>query len=294
MEPEHTALTSSCQDRNTTTFIIPGEVFPTRYRSTAHGISAASGKFGAIIAQIMAFKLRVLSSLPRLELSADRAFPLLLPFRPRHWAYYTITTSLPLYSPAPARHNLLCLRTRHRQEGPRRLEPLGPSRHPDLRPVHAPRPHRLDLGDSGDEGQVARGALRRRPGQLPPARRRRSRRPRSCLGSHHSFFYNRSVPLLLPISSCRGVVLCSFVLFWTSRVTFGLITFAPSAKRSFQRLFRAHSSWICLWERCAAYRILPRARGREKSPLCSAKSLALPRSRQSTSRWTLCSQWQME
>ncbi|CAG8558017.1 16427_t:CDS:2 [Dentiscutata heterogama] len=37
---------------NTTTFIIPGEVFPTRYRSTGHGISAASGKLGAIIAQI--------------------------------------------------------------------------------------------------------------------------------------------------------------------------------------------------------------------------------------------------
>lgn len=37
---------------NTTTFIIPGEVFPTRYRSTAHGISAASGKVGAIIAQM--------------------------------------------------------------------------------------------------------------------------------------------------------------------------------------------------------------------------------------------------
>ena len=36
---------------NVTTFIIPGEVFPTRYRSTAHGISAASGKIGAIIAQ---------------------------------------------------------------------------------------------------------------------------------------------------------------------------------------------------------------------------------------------------
>lgn len=36
---------------NTTTFIIPGEVFPTRYRSTAHGLSAASGKVGAIIAQ---------------------------------------------------------------------------------------------------------------------------------------------------------------------------------------------------------------------------------------------------
>jgi PHS family inorganic phosphate transporter-like MFS transporter len=37
---------------NTTTFVIPGEVFPTRYRSTGHGISAASGKLGAIIAQV--------------------------------------------------------------------------------------------------------------------------------------------------------------------------------------------------------------------------------------------------
>ncbi|KAK0460022.1 inorganic phosphate transporter [Desarmillaria tabescens] len=37
---------------NTTTFIVPGEAFPTRYRSTAHGISAASGKLGAIIAQV--------------------------------------------------------------------------------------------------------------------------------------------------------------------------------------------------------------------------------------------------
>ncbi|CAG8490961.1 29942_t:CDS:2 [Gigaspora margarita] len=37
---------------NATTFIIPGEVFPTRYRSTGHGISAASGKLGAVVAQI--------------------------------------------------------------------------------------------------------------------------------------------------------------------------------------------------------------------------------------------------
>ncbi|KAI0046569.1 phosphate permease [Auriscalpium vulgare] len=37
---------------NVTTFVIPGEVFPTRYRSTAHGISAASGKLGAVIAQV--------------------------------------------------------------------------------------------------------------------------------------------------------------------------------------------------------------------------------------------------
>ncbi|KAJ7231967.1 major facilitator superfamily domain-containing protein [Mycena rebaudengoi] len=42
---------------NTTTFIIPGEIFPTRYRSTAHGIAAASGKLGAIVAQVAFFKL---------------------------------------------------------------------------------------------------------------------------------------------------------------------------------------------------------------------------------------------
>ncbi|KAH8549833.1 major facilitator superfamily domain-containing protein [Umbelopsis sp. PMI_123] len=35
---------------NTTTFISPAEVFPTRHRSKAHGIAAASGKAGAIIA----------------------------------------------------------------------------------------------------------------------------------------------------------------------------------------------------------------------------------------------------
>jgi PHS family inorganic phosphate transporter-like MFS transporter len=37
---------------NTTTFVIPGEAFPTRYRSTSHGIAAASGKLGAIVAQV--------------------------------------------------------------------------------------------------------------------------------------------------------------------------------------------------------------------------------------------------
>ncbi|KAJ3392210.1 phosphate transporter [Chytriomyces hyalinus] len=34
---------------NSTTFIIPGEVFPTRFKATCHGISAACGKVGAII-----------------------------------------------------------------------------------------------------------------------------------------------------------------------------------------------------------------------------------------------------
>jgi len=33
------------------TFIIPAEIFPTRYRGTCHGISAASGKLGSIIVQ---------------------------------------------------------------------------------------------------------------------------------------------------------------------------------------------------------------------------------------------------
>lgn len=42
---------------NTTTFVIPGEAFPTRYRSTAHGLSAASGKLGAIVAQVGFSKL---------------------------------------------------------------------------------------------------------------------------------------------------------------------------------------------------------------------------------------------
>lgn len=37
---------------NTTTFVIPGEAFPTRYRATAYGICAACGKMGAIVAQL--------------------------------------------------------------------------------------------------------------------------------------------------------------------------------------------------------------------------------------------------
>ncbi|OMO89962.1 Phosphate permease [Corchorus olitorius] len=34
---------------NSTTFVVPAEIFPARFRSTCHGISAASGKAGAII-----------------------------------------------------------------------------------------------------------------------------------------------------------------------------------------------------------------------------------------------------
>jgi len=41
---------------NVTTFIIPGEIFPTRYRSTGYGIAAACGKLGAIVSQIIFFQ----------------------------------------------------------------------------------------------------------------------------------------------------------------------------------------------------------------------------------------------
>lgn len=34
---------------NATTFIVPAEIFPARLRATCHGISAASGKAGAMV-----------------------------------------------------------------------------------------------------------------------------------------------------------------------------------------------------------------------------------------------------
>jgi MFS transporter, PHS family, inorganic phosphate transporter len=37
---------------NSTTYIIAGEVFPTRYRASCHGISAAAGKLGSILVQV--------------------------------------------------------------------------------------------------------------------------------------------------------------------------------------------------------------------------------------------------
>ncbi|KAM7261466.1 hypothetical protein ACFE04_008833 [Oxalis oulophora] len=38
---------------NTTTFIVPAELFPARFRSTCHGISGAIGKLGAIIGSVV-------------------------------------------------------------------------------------------------------------------------------------------------------------------------------------------------------------------------------------------------
>ena len=36
---------------NTLTFVVPAEIFPTRYRATCHGIAAAAGKLGSVIVQ---------------------------------------------------------------------------------------------------------------------------------------------------------------------------------------------------------------------------------------------------
>ncbi|KAI0971520.1 major facilitator superfamily domain-containing protein [Xylaria arbuscula] len=52
---------------NTTTFIVPGECYPTRYRSTGHGISAAMGKVGAIVAQVISIPLLAKGSPPNCQ-----------------------------------------------------------------------------------------------------------------------------------------------------------------------------------------------------------------------------------
>ncbi|KAG6906723.1 hypothetical protein DXG01_012413 [Tephrocybe rancida] len=76
---------------NTTTYCYPAEVFPTRYRATAHGISAAAGKCGAIVSALAFNTLSKKIGTPAsssgaaslVPLSADHAltlgFTLLLP-----------------------------------------------------------------------------------------------------------------------------------------------------------------------------------------------------------------------
>jgi MFS transporter, PHS family, inorganic phosphate transporter len=44
---------------NATTYIIAGEVFPTRYRASCHGISAGMGKLGSILAQLFSAYYKV-------------------------------------------------------------------------------------------------------------------------------------------------------------------------------------------------------------------------------------------
>jgi len=38
---------------NTTTFVVPSEVFPTEFRATCHGLSAAAGKLGAVVGVVL-------------------------------------------------------------------------------------------------------------------------------------------------------------------------------------------------------------------------------------------------
>lgn len=47
--------TNNSSGANTLTFIMPAEIFPTCYRCTCHGISAAAGKLGSIVAVVVVY-----------------------------------------------------------------------------------------------------------------------------------------------------------------------------------------------------------------------------------------------
>lgn len=46
------------QGANTLTFMIPAEIFPTCYRCTCHGISAAAGKLGSLVAVLVVYGIK--------------------------------------------------------------------------------------------------------------------------------------------------------------------------------------------------------------------------------------------
>jgi Sugar (and other) transporter len=52
---------------NTTTFIIPTEIFPSRYRCTCHGLSAAAGKLRSIIGQVFIAYVRFRERIPMIR-----------------------------------------------------------------------------------------------------------------------------------------------------------------------------------------------------------------------------------
>ena len=68
---------------NATTWLLPGEVFPTPIRATCHGISAATGKVGALVAGIW---FAYLTNAGKFYVAAFfnlvRSFPLLAPLSP--------------------------------------------------------------------------------------------------------------------------------------------------------------------------------------------------------------------
>ena len=49
---------------NSTTYMLPAELFPTRYRASCHGLSAAAGKLGSILVQVFSTYYRIGSSSP--------------------------------------------------------------------------------------------------------------------------------------------------------------------------------------------------------------------------------------
>ncbi|MCJ1359923.1 MAG: hypothetical protein MMC33_009926 [Icmadophila ericetorum] len=60
---------------NATTFIYPAECFPTRYRATGHGISAAWGKVGSIVAIAVATPLEHIGSSPNCSSAGSNCTP---------------------------------------------------------------------------------------------------------------------------------------------------------------------------------------------------------------------------
>lgn len=64
---------------NSTTYILPAELFPTRYRASCHGISAAAGKLGSILVQIFSTYYSIGSSSPGNE-STERYGKVLIVF----------------------------------------------------------------------------------------------------------------------------------------------------------------------------------------------------------------------
>lgn len=64
---------------NSTTYILPAELFPTRYRASCHGISAAAGKLGSILVTMFSTYYRIGSSSPGDE-STERYGKVLLVF----------------------------------------------------------------------------------------------------------------------------------------------------------------------------------------------------------------------
>ena len=82
---------------NTTTFVVPGEVFPTRYRSTGHGISAASGKLGAVIAQVGFARLKDIHG-PNAFVGHMYVFPRFLPHTKRPLTFEFLSRSLETFA----------------------------------------------------------------------------------------------------------------------------------------------------------------------------------------------------